>query len=274
MAIRRFVAPLRAQVAADCFDHPVFSAYIRQRDWLYGEDWPDIDAMNHALHSDSSNTALSFVEQSQAMPGDGLHYEQRIHRDGRIATRPRNWHDLFNAMAWICYPELKRALNRRQVEEIERMGLKVRSRAQAALTHFDEGGAVVVVRDPGALALWNANDWHGLFWRERAAWADGRIAIAAVFGHALLEHALEPQQLLVAKCNAVSTPADTGQAIACVTEAITRHTLLNDPQELRPLPLAGIPGWHLANEDEAFYRHAACFRPLREGRTYPLPLNG
>jgi len=270
MATRRFVAPLRAQLAADCFDHPVFFAYARQADWLHGEAWPGIDAMNWALHADPLNADLAFVEQSQALL-DGLHYEQRIRHGGRIATRSRNWHDLFNALAWIRHPALKRVLNRRQVEEIDRMGLKVRSRSQSALTHFDEGGAVIVVRDPDLLPLWDAHDWHGLFWRERSAWGDGRIEVAAVFGHALLEHALHPGQLLVAKCIAVATTADGHHAIARVGAAIAAGTLLQDPQELRPLPLSGIRGWHPECEDAGFYRRAACFRPLREGRTYPQP---
>ncbi len=273
MASRRFVAPHRTQVAADCLDHPVFSAYARQPDWLRSDEWPGIDAMNRVLHADPRNADLAFVEQSVALLDDGLHYEQRIRDSGRIATRAGNWHDLFNALIWMRYPALKRVLNGRQVEEIERLGTKVRSRAQSALTHFDEGGAVVIVRDPGLLALWNAHDWHGLFWHERAAWGDGRIAIAAVFGHAVLEHALQPQHLLVAKCIAVWTQADADRAIACVVEAIAKRAQLNDPQELRPLPLSGIPGWHRANGEADFYRVAACFRPLREGRTYPLPLN-
>ncbi|MCY7353847.1 MAG: DUF3025 domain-containing protein [Lysobacter sp.] len=270
---RRFVAPQRGQVAADCFDHPVFSACAGQRGWLQCETWPTIEAMNAALHAASDGAAdLQFVQQSQALLDEGLHYEQRIHHDGRIATRLHNWHDLFNALIWIRYPALKRALNHRQVEEIDRVGLKVRSRAQSALTHFDEGGAVIVVRDPTLLALWDAHDWPGLFWRHRSAWMDGRIEIAAVFGHALLEHALQPQQLLVAKCIAVATMADAKQAIASVGEAVIAGALLNDPQELRPLPLSGVPGWHPQSSEQDFYRHAACFKPLREGRIYPAPL--
>ena len=58
----------------------------------------------------------------------------------------------------------------RQVAEIDRVGSKQRSRAQCALTHFDEGGVIVLLRDPALLPLWNAHDWHGLFWRERMAW--------------------------------------------------------------------------------------------------------
>lgn len=268
---RRFVAPLRGQVASHCLDHPVFSAFLRQREWMCSDDWPGIDALNRVLHADGDNAALSFVEKSQAMPDDGLHYEQRIRHAGRIATRPRNWHDLFNAMAWIRYPQLKRALNRRQVEEIDRLGVKIRSHAQSALTHFDEGGAVIVVRDPDVLALWDVHDWHGLFWRERSAWSDGRIEVAAMFGHALLEHALLPGQLLVAKCIAVATSADVDEAIAQVAEAIATGALLQDPQDLRPLPLSGIPGWHPESGEEDFYRRGACFRPVREGRTYPSP---
>ncbi len=267
------MAPSREQVAAGCFDHPVFAACAAQRDWLEGATWPSIHAMNRALQMDSRNAGLTLVEQSQSLLDDGLHYEQRIRHHGCIATRMCNWHDLFNALAWMAYPELKRALNRRQVEEIYRMGLKTRSRAQSALTHFDEGGAVVIVRDSDLVALWNAHDWHGLFWRERSAWNDGRIGITAVFGHALLEHALEPQQLLVAKCIVVATMANAQQANARVAEMIAAGELLSDPQELRPLPLSGIPGWHAQSDSEEFYRQAACFRPLREGRTYPSPKN-
>jgi hypothetical protein len=48
--------------------------------------------------------------------------------------------------------------------------------------------------------------------------------------------------------------------------------VLNDPQELRPLPVSGVPGWHANTGDESFYTAAPCFQPLRAGRTYPAPL--
>jgi len=224
-----------------------------------------------------------FVAQTPALLADGLHYEQRIAQHAEIATREGNWHDLLNALVWLRYPALKSALNRRQVAEIAIAGPKRRTRAQCALTHFDEAGAVVVVRDRALLALWDRHDWHGLFWRERAAWTDGRIA-AHVFGHALLEHALRPVQLLVAKALVVLRPDAAGadadgssamtDAFAMCADAIRRGELLNDPQELRPLPLSGIPGWHVDNGEERFYRDAPCFCPLRAGRRYPAPLHG
>lgn len=215
-----------------------------------------------------------FVAQTPQLLRDGLHYEQRIAQRGQIATRTHNWHDLLNALIWLRFPSLKAALNARQVAEIEKVGAKQRSRAQCALTHFDEGGAIVLLHDPDLLRLWDAHDWHGLFWRERAAWSDGRIRVL-VFGHALLEHALKPAQLLVSKTIAVIAAQNANvedAAIDAVAAAIRRGELLNDPQELRPLPLSGIPGWHADNSAEHFYREAPCFRPLRAGRSYIQPI--
>jgi hypothetical protein len=164
---------------------------------------------------------------------------------------------------------LTQTLNARQVAEIGKVGPTQRTRAQCALTHFDEGGVIVLLRDSALLALWDAHDWHGLFWRERAAWTDGRIE-AVVFGHALLEHALWPAPLLVGKALVTMTQSgNVDDAVARVAESIDAGHLLNDPQELRPLPLSGIPGWHAGNVEESFYRQAPCFQPLRAGRSYP-----
>ena len=49
------------------------------------------------------------------------------------------------------------------------------------------------------------------------------------------------------------------------------HGYTGAPSEMRPLPLAGIPGWH-AGQGEAFCAQEGYFRPLREGRVYPPPL--
>jgi hypothetical protein len=65
---------------------------------------------------------------------------------------------------------------------------------------------------------------------------------------------------------------DTPAAIAQVAKGIAQERALLDPQELRPLPLSGIPGWFDGAQDDRFYREAACFRPLRPGRSYPAPM--
>jgi hypothetical protein len=291
----RFVAPGRTAIEPIVFARPPLSLWAEFFDLLCGPEWPSVGALNEraaiACESVPGRDAGAsgdiaggmqprFVVQSAELLRDGLHYEQRIADRNRIATRECNWHDLLNALVWLRFPALKSALNARQVAEIAVAGPKQRTLAQCALTHFDEAGVIVIVRDPALLVAWDAHDWHGLFWRERAAWWDGRIE-AIVFGHALLEHALKAEQLLVGKAVAVAMRQSgetqdatwDGRSVpAAVAGAVRSSHLLLDPQELRPLPLSGIPGWHPANRVESFYRDAPCFRPLRSGRCYPAPL--
>ena len=278
----RFVAPARDKVDPDVFARPPLAQWREFAHLTEAPDWPCVDALNAGagLRSAAGAGQIRFVAQTPTLLADGLHYEQRIAERGEVATREGNWHDLLNALIWRRYPALKGALNARQVAEIAVAGAKRRTRAQCALTHFDEAGIVVLVRELELLGLWNAHDWHGLFWHERGAWSDGRID-ARVFGHALLEHALKPGQLLVGKALVMvmpqsgkmahaPTPAIDG-GFSALAAAIMRGALLNDPQELRPLPLSGIPGWHADNAAERFYRDAPCFCPLRAGRRYPAP---
>lgn len=263
----RYVAPAREAVEPAVFGRPPLAGWGEYADLLRGPDWPVLDALNARWPTSSRER---FVRQTPALLADGRHYEQRIAETGVIATRERNWHDLFNALAWLRHAPLKRALNAQQMAEIARVGTKSRSRPQCALTHFDEAGVVLALRDPTLLALWDAHDWHGLFWRRRDAWLDGSLELM-VFGHALLEHALTSDRLLVGKAIAV-----IGQEAACerVAQAIAQGRLLRDPQELRPLPLSGIPEWCAGNASEVFHRQAVCYQPLRAGRVYPEPLQG
>ena len=267
----RFLAPARGAIDAVVFSRPPLSEWNEYGTWLRGERWPAVDDLNARR---PSGMDAHFVAQTRTLEAENLHYELRIAQRGEISTREGNWHDLLNAMVWLRYPELKHALNRRQVDEIGVAGPKSRTRSQCALTHFDEAGVIVAVRDERLLELWDTHDWHSLFWRERDAWHDGGIRVAIV-GHALLEHALKPEQLVVGKAIAVfddSNDVRPEHAIERVAGGIRDQTLLLDPQELRPLPLSGIPGWHPANESEEFYRTADCFRPLRSGRSYPSPV--
>lgn len=263
---RRFVAPARGEVDPACFAHPLFAGFGDFHDVMTGAGWPGIPSLNERLPLPGKR----FVVQDAALLDDGLHYEVRIGEHGCIATRAQNWHDLFNAVVWARHPAIKNALNARQCLHVARMGPHRRNRAQAALTQFDETGLVVRVRDADLLAAWDRHDWRALFVDGAAQWRGGGIAVAAVVGHALLEQALLPGRLLVGKCVVVRGDDDDA-GVARVAAAIAWGEVLDDPLELRPLPLAGIPGWH-PGQDAAFHARDDYFRPLRAGRVYPPPL--
>ncbi len=269
----RFCAPLREDVAAKTFDHPVFAGVRPWREWLTAKDWPGIAEMDAALanttHATSGNR-LRVVAQTPALLADGLHYESRILERAAIATRHGSWHDLLNALIWLAHSNIKSALNARQVADIERVGRRARTLGQCALTHFDEAGIVLVLRENARLAAWDQHDWVGLLHGLEAA----DFAVAVV-GHALLEHALQPGQLLVGKALVVIHPTPAlGLPISlqAIADAIGEQRILLDPQELRPLPLVGLPGWHPQAGAIKFLQSAPCFAPKRKERRYPPAL--
>jgi len=271
----RFIAPERAAVTEALIAQPVFAGLAAFRPLLLAPAWPSVAELNalvQPLRHRVSGAPLWL--HAQEILEDGENYEQRILRHGLIATRSGNWHDLLNALVWHQFPAIKSALNAGQVEDMARVGLQQRTRRQCAYTQFDEAGAVVVLRDSALLAQWDGHDWDGLFRGNAHAWQDGRITLK-VFGHALYEHALNPAMLLVSKTLVI---LDEDSALGVddidrhVADAIADGACLGDPQELRPLPMSGIPGWHRQTQDAAFYRDQPCFRPLRAGRRYPPPL--
>lgn len=266
----RFRAPARDAVDPRVFDAPMFEAFAEHRDWLLAPQWPSVDALDACAAQLQRSPPLRFVEQSPALLADGLHYEQRIAAHGLIATRPGNWHDLFNALVWLRWPSIKQALNRRQADDVQRFGPRQRSRAQCALTHFDEAGLLLLLRDRSRIDAWDRHDWPSLFCA-----LDTEAIGVVVIGHALLEHALEPDRLLCGKALAIhcdDPAAEVPRAVEQVAGAIAAGELLNDPQELRPLPVMGLPGWHPRAGHRDFIAEAACFQPLRDGRRYPPAL--
>ena len=263
----------RFEVATPFADVETFSAITEPADF---------DRFNSRLGALGGRPRLRLAAQTPELLADGLHYEERIARHGVIATRSGSSHDAFNAEIWLRHCALKRAMNARQVGDIARVGPKQRTRGQCALTHFDEAGAIVWLDGSDLVDAWDAHDWHALFVTHRDAWGS-QIAVT-VIGHALYDYALAHRELPVAKALAVRVDRDEiaarsptalitewPEAEQAIAEAVATRRLLTDPQELRPLPLAGIPGWHAGGASGTFFATEPCFRPLRPGRRYPKP---
>jgi hypothetical protein len=259
---RVFISPTRDAVDKTIFRHPVFQDVADYLPWAMSEQWPSVDALNNGsinLQHSYTGMPLQFVEQDIRLLDDGMHYEQRIFQHGVIATRKNNWHDLFNAMMWLKYPQLKSALNARQWRDLQAHGLKTRTPGQCAMTLFDEAGAIVTMPN-FMLECWRRHDWQGLFIQHADKWRSGQAKVA-VFGHALLDHALVTETLLVAKCIVIDHN-DLPSCFKSLADAIESEKQLLGNKELRTLPLCGIPGWHSAMDSAEFIRTAACFSPL------------
>ena len=262
------------------FERPLFASLAELGDRFRAGH---LDDLNREPVLGQGGRALRFAAQTPELLADGFHYEERIAEHGVIATREGNPHDLFNAWVWLRHTSLKRAMNSRQVADIARVGRKQRTRGQCALTHFDEAGAVVWIAGADLLAAWDAHDWQVLFGAHGEAWGT-RIAVT-VIGHALFEYALVHDAMPVARALAVVVDRQEiegrssnvasiphwSEAEHSLSAKIASGELLADPQELRPLPLAGIPGWHAGAHSAEFYTTEPCFRPLRSGRRYPPP---
>jgi hypothetical protein len=254
------------------FSHPIYDPVRPALERLAREtDWPDAERLNllarelGAAPRTASGRPVRFV----APRPEDANYELRVHASGEVATRPRNWHDLFNALAWITFPRTKAVLNARHAAQIPREGGR-RGPLRDLLTIFDEGGAIVASADPGLVELIRAFRWHELFWQRRADVLETMRFV--IVGHAVLEQARSPWPGIT--CKALFVPLDEpklrlppaqffaylDQCAAAWLEAATGDLT---PRALAPLPVFGYPGWFPGSEREAFYADTRYFRPLR-----------
>ena len=204
----------------------------------------------------------AFVPQDRLPPNRA--YEAHIFEANTVPTRD-NLHDFFNGLTWLAFPQTKRRLNALQAAEIERAGIgAARGPLRDALTLFDENGAVL----DAPPALWDAlvaRDWQRLFVTERALWQEARLL---VFGHALLDKLCRPRKGMTA--HVLLAPSSIGHASASRSLATDDAAIARalDPAHLAtkpfvPLPVLGIPGWWLGNENFSFYDDPDVFRPFR-----------
>lgn len=236
--------------------------------------WPDMHILTECASAqavvNAAGRPLRFVAADTTLP-----YETAIFETGAVPTRPHNWHDFFNALAWLTWPRAKAALNALHI----RAGVTPqRSRPRDALTLLDESGVAVACADPTLWQLLVNAQWLELFVARRAEL--GAAMGFHLIGHALYEKALNPYPAMTGKCIMVPVARDFFGLDAATRQtkldaALARQLLVlppRTPAEFPPLPVLGIPGATPANEHPDYYRDTRIFRPGRlSARTQPMP---
>jgi hypothetical protein len=260
----------------DLAARPLFepiAAWLRVFD---GNALPDAAALNGALAmlapppQAASGISIRFIPPGK----DAAGYEERVYALGEVETRADNWHDFFNALAWIAYPRTKRALNGRHHAALQAQraaGSCARGAMRDAITQFDECGIVVASASPELAGLLRGHEWKRLFWTHRAELA--RDMRFFVFGHATWDQLRAPFVGLTAKAVFLEVDAawlaqPLAQQVADVdrriAEIFSRHDAYAKPRDFQPLPLLGIPGVVPENAAPSYYDDTRQFRPLRK----------
>ena len=214
----------------------------------------------------SRGVPLRFVPPRDHTDRERRYYELRIAASGEVETRPQSWHDLFNALAWIAFPQAKAMINAQHAAILEEGGeaeARHRGPVRDALTVFDEGGVIVATGDRSLTELIVDFKWKELFWHRRAD-LESRVRFLA-FGHALYEKGLDPYIGMVAKTVFIDPVTDTAQADRLLALHFSDRSRFASPKAMAPMSVLGVPGWHPRNSSESFYDDAKHFR----GKTAP-----
>lgn len=242
---------------------------------------PCVDELNRLLDevapaaSSGSGKPIRFVVPHEEDPA----YEERIYATGEVPTRPDDWHDFFNAMAWCVWPRAKatcNALHLAQMGARGEAGLSGRGPCRDALTQFDECGILVVSASPEIPVLLAGHRWEEAFWARRTELqATTRFL---VFGHGSWDQLRQPFFGLCAKAIYRSVDADWLALSSHEQQAEADRWLAGylreqleelSPRRLSPLPLLGVPGVIAGNAEREYYRDARQFRPQREASLTP-----
>ena len=274
-----YMAPITdLAVLASC---PLFAPVAGWLRYFGGAAPPPAEALNAALATlemppqAASGAPLRFV-----LPGKGgAGYEERVFSGGEVETRAGNWHDFFNALAWLAYPRTKRILNGRHhaALRVQRAaGRGERGAVRDAVTQFDECGIAVASASARLIELICAHEWKRLFWAHRDDVA--RDMRFFVFGHATWDQLRAPFVGLTAKAVFLEVePAwlarPTGQQVEAVdarlADIFSRHDAYARPRDFQPLPLLGIPGVVAENAEASYYDDTRQFRPPRKKKKGP-----
>ncbi|HWI37595.1 MAG TPA: DUF3025 domain-containing protein [Burkholderiales bacterium] len=223
------------------------------RPWLGLRTLEELNLAARGIETESGHR-IEFV----APAADPRPYEMQVFETGRVATRPDNLHDWFNALAWLAFPRTKARMNAMHAARIPLEG-KQRGSLRDLLTVFDEGGVLVACADEELVRLVRELRWKELFWTHRGRLPDAMRLF--VIGHAALEKALEPWPGITCKALFLSPQESVDEQAA---RWLARLQPTAKARDLSPLPVFGYPGW-ADNERADFYDDERYFRQGKAG---------
>lgn len=224
------------------------------RPWLDADSLERLNAAAEAANiRTESGKPVRFAPPTASDP----YYEVGLYETGRVATRPGNRHDWFNALAWLAFPRTKARINAMHAAAMPQERGR-RGRLRDLLTLFDEGGVIVTCADPHLEHLLRAHEWKALFWDNRAQVREAMRLL--VLGHAVMEMALAPWPGITCKAVVLPSPQDADAQVAAWLRALPADAT---PAALASMPIFGYPGWLAGSHAASFYDDARYFRPLR-----------
>lgn len=227
------------------------------------KDWPTLENFQKIF----SDYALDINPVAQATEINSFEelYEPRVYLKGELQTRTENWHDFFNAMVWLNFPETKKTLNKLHfTEATKRPKGSNRSTLENRITQFDECGAILVSTNNELLDLIKQHNWQKLFLENRLLLEDHLRCI--VFGHAIFEKAINPYIGMTCHCLLVNDENlltkvkshDYSDLDKYLTDKWQGEIAYN-PTKFAAFPVLGMPKyWPVQNKD--FYQNKHYFR--------------
>ena len=267
---------------ADLLHSPLLSPLHPRLADIRTDDLPTLQDCNALLAAQpltvQNGMALRFVAQAAGKQPFEAQYEPRCYLKGEVQMRENNWHDLFNALVWLTFPNSKAILNARHYHALtnltESPTRSERGAVRDANTLLDESGVIIVYTDTPSgnelASLLRHFKWKELFWQQREQVKS--IMGFYLFGHGLYEKALQPYigmtgqgLLLVVEPVFFSWPLK--QQLGHLDKLLANHLAAPEhcrsTRDLSPLPLLGVPGWAADNNDETYYDNTAYFRAGR-----------
>lgn len=249
----------------------------------YLPQWPNCQQLMVFLEQGLCNCAglpISLVAQDDNLPYPEMSYEERIYKTGIISTRENNWHDFFNTMIWVLFPESKKLLNLLHIKEMENQASSHRTIGRDAITHLDESGIIIVSSEQSLIDALRHHQWMDVFYQQRELWIDdlpfkqkvSKQIAAFIFGHGMYEKSLHPFIGLTGKMYAIKVEKDFfnqdklqqyQQLDQFLAADIKLTQTLKNNQKLSPLPVLGIPGWFEQNKQQSFYQNQDYFRAVK-----------